>query len=82
MFSATFPRAIKHLAESFLNDYVFLSIGRVGSTTENITQELHYVEEHDKRAYLLDILTGTTGLVLVFTETKRTVDYLNEFLYN
>ena len=35
MFSATFPRDIQLLAKDFLKDYVFLSVGRVGSTSEN-----------------------------------------------
>lgn len=38
MFSATFPMEIQHLAQDFLKDYVFLAVGRVGSTTESITQ--------------------------------------------
>jgi len=40
MFSATFPREIQQLAGDFLNDYVFLAVGRVGSTSENITQKV------------------------------------------
>ena len=28
------------LARDFLKDYVFLSVGRVGSTSENITQKV------------------------------------------
>jgi superfamily II DNA/RNA helicase len=38
MFSATFPKEVQRLAAQFLRDYVFLTIGRVGSTSENITQ--------------------------------------------
>ncbi|CAL1715180.1 unnamed protein product [Somion occarium] len=40
MFSATFPRDIQMLARDFMKDYVFLSVGRVGSTSENITQKV------------------------------------------
>lgn len=40
MFSATFPREIQRLAADFLNKYLFLSVGRVGSTTSNITQKV------------------------------------------
>jgi ATP-dependent RNA helicase DDX3X len=43
MFSATFPRDIQMLARDFLKDYIFLSVGRVGSTSENITQKVEYV---------------------------------------
>ncbi|KAF9003517.1 DEAD-domain-containing protein [Hymenopellis radicata] len=86
MFSATFPRDIQILAKDFLKDYVFLSVGRVGSTSENITQKIEYVEDADKRSVLLDILAsqsqtaGELGLTLVFVETKRMADMLSDFL--
>ncbi|KAF8159855.1 ATP-dependent RNA helicase ded-1 [Crassisporium funariophilum] len=84
MFSATFPRDIQMLAKDFLKDYVFLSVGRVGSTSENITQKIEYVEDNDKRSVLLDILASQSkedlGLTLVFVETKRMADMLSDFL--
>jgi ATP-dependent RNA helicase DDX3X len=81
MFSATFPRDIQMLARDFLKDYVFLSVGRVGSTSENITQRIEYVEDADKRSVLLDILhTHAGGLTLIFVETKRMADFLSDFL--
>jgi ATP-dependent RNA helicase DDX3X len=81
MFSATFPRDIQMLAKDFLKDYIFLSVGRVGSTSENITQKIEYVEDQDKRSVLIDLLTSNqTGLTLVFVETKRMADMLSEFL--
>ncbi|KAG2011336.1 RNA helicase [Coprinopsis cinerea AmutBmut pab1-1] len=84
MFSATFPRDIQMLARDFLKDYIFLSVGRVGSTSENITQKIEYVEDGDKRSVLLDILASQSkedmGLTLVFVETKRMADMLSDFL--
>ncbi|KAG8946655.1 DEAD-box ATP-dependent RNA helicase [Tulasnella sp. 424] len=83
MFSATFPREIQVLARDFLKDYIFLSVGRVGSTSENITQRIEFVEDGDKRSVLLDILTAegeNGGLTLIFVETKRTADILADFL--
>lgn len=83
MFSATFPRDIQMLARDFLKDYIFLSVGRVGSTSENITQKIEYVEDADKRSVLLDILhTHGAGLSLIFVETKRMADSLSDFLIN
>ncbi|CAG0899665.1 unnamed protein product [Cyprideis torosa] len=61
MFSATFPREIQELARDFLHNYVFLAVGRVGSTSENISQRVLWVEEVDKRSYLVDLL-DTDGL--------------------
>lgn len=81
MFSATFPHDIQMLARDFLKEYVFLSVGRVGSTSENITQRILYVEDEDKKSLLLDLLTsGDQGLTLVFVETKRMADALCDFL--
>ena len=39
MFSATFPKEIQMLARDFLKRYIFLTVGRVGSTSQNITQK-------------------------------------------
>merc|ERR1719323_876012 len=91
MFSATFPKEIQMLARDFLRDYVFLAVGRVGSTTENITQKIVWVEEQDKRSFLLDLmeasglaakdLDGEASRTLVFVETKKGADQLDDFLY-
>ena len=92
MFSATFPKEIQNLAGDFLRDYVFLAVGRVGSTSENITQKIVWVEEGDKRSFLLDLMDaaglgveqeegGESNRTLVFVETKKGADQLDEFLY-
>ncbi|XP_054642614.1 DEAD-box helicase 3 X-linked a isoform X6 [Dunckerocampus dactyliophorus] len=101
MFSATFPKEIQILARDFLEDYIFLAVGRVGSTSENITQKVVWVEETDKRSFLLDLLNATVipyevqengteptdmpgkdSLTLVFVETKKGADALEDFLYH
>jgi len=92
MFSATFPKEIQMLARDFLKDYVFLAVGRVGSTSENITQKIVWVVEEDKRSFLLDLLDaaelgeksedGIKSRTLVFVETKKGADSLDAFLYN
>ncbi|XP_011246894.1 ATP-dependent RNA helicase DDX3Y isoform X2 [Mus musculus] len=83
MFSATFPKEIQMLARDFLDEYIFLAVGRVGSTSENITQKVVWVEELDKRSFLLDLLnaTGKDSLTLVFVETKKGADSLENFLF-
>uniref|UniRef100_A0A6P7GIP1 RNA helicase n=1 Tax=Diabrotica virgifera virgifera TaxID=50390 RepID=A0A6P7GIP1_DIAVI len=88
MFSATFPSPIQMLARDFLDNYIFLAVGRVGSTSENITQKVVWVEEHDKRSFLLDLLNvadlqqpSPESLTLVFVETKKGADSLEEFLH-
>lgn len=81
MFSATFPKEIQILARDFLNNYIFLAVGRVGSTSVMITQRLEWVEENEKRSFLLDLLrTDPNALTLVFVETKRGADELERYL--
>jgi len=47
------------LARDFLSNYIFLAVGKVGSTSENITQKVVWVEECDKRSFLLDLLNAS-----------------------
>ena len=67
MFSATFPEEIQRLAGDFLNDYLFITVGRVGGATSDITQNVVEVSEFEKREKLSEILneTGETLLRLV-----------------
>ncbi|GAM28085.1 hypothetical protein SAMD00019534_112610 [Acytostelium subglobosum LB1] len=81
MFSATFPKPIQNLASEFLNNYIFLKVGVIG-TTQNITQRIEYVQEDEKNSYLLDFLSTlkSDALTLIFVETKRQCDSLTYFL--
>lgn len=85
LFSATFPKEIQRMASDFLENYIFLAVGRVGSSTELIAQRIEFVQEADKRSHLMDLLhaqrdTGKQTLTLVFVETKRGADSLESWL--
>ena len=80
MFSATFPKEIQRLAADFLYDYIFLAVGRVGSTHENITQRVEFVDDHIKRDVLCRLLREKPCLTLVFVETKRNADATEDYL--
>jgi ATP-dependent RNA helicase DDX3X len=82
MFSATFPKDIRQLAADFLNDYLFLKVGRVGSTTESITQIVKWVEPHAKVAEVVKDLREVDGRTLIFAETKRDTDALARELFS
>merc|ERR1712137_528463 len=82
MFSATFPKEIQKLAQDFLQDYIFLQVGRVGSTTDSITQRVIQVDERDKKEALVDLLDQIQGLTLIFVETKRNCDFIEDYLYD
>ncbi|XP_076801087.1 ATP-dependent RNA helicase DDX3Y-like isoform X2 [Clavelina lepadiformis] len=84
MFSATFPKEIQILARDFLDNYIFLAVGRVGSTSTNITQKVVWVDDEEKHKFLLDLVNATDSksLTLIFTETKKGADALDDFLYS
>ena len=90
MFSATFPKEIQELAIDFLMDYIFLAVGRVGSSSQNITQKIEWVDEDYKKDKLIQVLdqiadnqgTDSDALTLIFTETKKRADQIDDFLYS
>ena len=59
---------LQRLASDFLSNYIFLAVGRVGSSTDLIAQKVDYVEDVNKRNHLMHILhdqkvNGTCGKV-------------------
>lgn len=88
LFSATFPTEIQRLASDFLSNYIFLAVGRVGSSTDLIVQKVELVQDVEKRNYLMNLLCqqrtnglhGKNALTLVFVETKRGADALERWL--
>lgn len=47
---------MQRLASDFLSSYIFLAVGRVGSSTDLIVQRVEFVHESDKRSHLMDLL--------------------------
>jgi ATP-dependent RNA helicase DDX3X len=83
LFSATMPKEIQKLASDFLDNYVFLSFGMVGSVTTLVTQTFEQVEQHEKLEKLVETLQGISNeRILVFTAMKRTADELEWRLRN
>lgn len=76
MFSATFPREIQRLARDFMDDYLFLAVGRVGAASELITQIVYPVEYREKDDRLVEEISSREGKILVFVQTKRKADEL------
>ena len=77
MFSATFPVEIQALAKQFMRPFTYVAVGRVGSTTESITQHFRLVEDYSrggKTALLLDTLSKEPPgqPTIVFVQKKRT----------
>jgi probable ATP-dependent RNA helicase DDX4 len=81
MFSATFPEEVQQLARELLNDYIFVTVGHVGSANNDIEQHVVQVDQLNKREKLVSILNEQGNQrTLVFVEQKRHADFLASFL--
>ncbi|KAK0656000.1 P-loop containing nucleoside triphosphate hydrolase protein [Cercophora newfieldiana] len=83
-FSATFPKPIRDLAKTHLAEtHVRLRVGRAGSTHGNIKQRVLMVEMPQKKQCLLDLLCSLPPTrTIIFVNSKRTADELDDFLFN
>ena len=82
LFSATFPPLVQSLAKAFLREYVWIGIGRVGSTVQNITQKIvrATLDPQVKLKLLLEAIPQTDGRTLVFVRRKQTASELTNIL--
>lgn len=72
MFSATMPKAIRVLANEFLNDPVIIETNNKSITIDKINQSVYFVNTSDKTKLLLDILKDNKdSSTLIFTRTKH-----------
>lgn len=79
MFSATWPKEVKNLAEEFLQDYIQINIGSLNlSANHNILQVIDVCDENEKDGKLVKILTDISSendrKTIIFVETKRRAD--------
>ncbi|KAK6496449.1 hypothetical protein TWF481_002467 [Arthrobotrys musiformis] len=84
MFSATFPASVRKLAKEFLaDDYVRITVGRIGSVNPNVVQRIIYASFEKKRQAIFDLLASSPAArTLIFVNAKREADSLDDFLWN
>ncbi|MFH1192813.1 MAG: DEAD/DEAH box helicase [Candidatus Jorgensenbacteria bacterium] len=70
LFSATMPQNILAIAQANMKLPIRVEIAPSGTTVAKVTQELFFVEKHDKPRLLEKILYEYRGSVLVFSRTK------------
>ncbi|KAL9178819.1 hypothetical protein ACHAXT_003950 [Thalassiosira profunda] len=84
MFSATFPDQIQILASEFLRpSYTWIAVGRVGSTTESITQVIKEAtpdKRHKLKLVVEAVQEGPAGRTLIFVQKKKTATWLKKQL--
>ncbi len=81
LFSATFSKEIKQLANELLNSPTEIQIARQNTTAEQISQIVHPVDRNRKREMLSYLIgSGNWRQVLVFTRTKHLANRLAQQL--
>lgn len=84
MFSATFPKAVQRIAREHVStEHVRIRVGRAGSTTKNIIQDIIYVDKQSKLQALEDLLFAhPPARTIIFANSRRTVDELDDHFFN
>ena len=82
MWSATWPKEVRNLANDFLRDYYQVTVGSLElSANKDIEQLIEVVEDADKYRRMIDFLQEKgRAKMLVFVETKRGCDQLTRSL--
>ncbi|GAB0096277.1 RNA helicase [Sergentomyia squamirostris] len=82
MWSATWPKEVRNLAEEFLDNYVQINIGSLGlAANHNILQIVDVCEEYEKQGKLMKLLAEISSegetKTIIFVETKRRVEEIS-----
>ncbi|KAM9327077.1 putative ATP-dependent RNA helicase DDX17 [Gastrophryne carolinensis] len=81
MWSATWPKEVRQLAEDFLRDYVQINVGNLElAANHNILQIVDVCQESEKDHKLIqlmeEIMAEKENKTIIFVETKRRCDEL------
>ena len=84
LYSATFNKDMRRLAKKYLaSDHVRVRIGRAGSAHVNVKQQVIWVERNAKQQAAYDLLLAMPpSRTLVFCNSKKGVDFLDDYLFN
>ncbi|XP_012259029.1 probable ATP-dependent RNA helicase DDX17 isoform X2 [Athalia rosae] len=79
MWSATWPKEVKNLAEDFVKDYTQINVGSLQlAANHNILQIIDVCQDYEKEnklsTLLKEIMAEKENKTIVFIETKRRVD--------
>ena len=80
-FSATMPKAIRELADQFLDDPATVAIKPAATTAERVDQYVSFVGQKEKQALLtMKLADPAIDRALVFTRTKHGADRVVKLL--
>lgn len=76
LFTATLPKKVQQLAESYLSQPVKINVGRVSRPVAAIQQSILQLSGKEKNNRIVDELNQRSGSVIIFTRTKQRTDSL------
>ncbi|MGR3434903.1 MAG: DEAD/DEAH box helicase [Shimia sp.] len=77
LFSATMPKQMNELAQTYLTDPLRIEVAPPGKTADKIVQGVHFLEQADKPALLAELLGAHPGeRAIVFARTKHGAERL------
>ncbi|MDO5647790.1 DEAD/DEAH box helicase [Paracoccus sp. (in: a-proteobacteria)] len=81
LFSATMPKLMEELADTYLTDPVRVAVNPPGQAAKKIEQGVHFVNQGDKATLLSEYLAKHPGeLAMVFGRTKHGCEKLAKLL--
>ena len=81
LFSATMPKQMEELSQSYLTDPKRVQVAPPGKVADKITQSVHFLDKSEKPAKLRDILSSDLdATTLVFARTKHGAEKLSKSL--
>jgi len=81
LFSATYSKDIKRLADDLLHNPKMIEVARRNTTAETVTQVVQHIDKGQKRHLLTHLIKkGDWQQVLVFTRTKHGANRLTKHL--
>ncbi len=83
LFSATMPKQMSELANSYLDNPARVQVSPPGKAADKITQSVHFIAKAQKTALLIELLDAHRDeLALVFGRTKHGSEKLKKALVN
>lgn len=81
LFSATMPKLMSELADTYLTDPIKVAVNPPGQAAKKIDQGVHFVNQGDKATLLAEYLSKHPGeLAMVFGRTKHGCEKLSKLL--
>lgn len=72
LFSATMPKLMNEIANSYLNSPIRIEVSPPGKAADKVTQEVHFIAKAEKTSLLIELLSKHKGeRALVFGRTKH-----------